>query len=160
MILSPNHMFSVSMNTIKQMEIYSTSLPCKIQNGRQEITNFIIIFFINNWDIISQTICYDIGNTMKHTIPLFDLNTSDRDLIFSPNHRCLLSVNAMKLLLPYFEIRIMPEKRLRWMFSSIHNKAHRGSVKGWPWYSGKCCLTVTSKFVPRGCLNNVPLTHT
>ena len=29
----------------------------------------------------------------------------------SPNHMCLLSVNAMALLLTYFEIRILPEKQ-------------------------------------------------
>ena len=58
------------------MGILSTSLPCKIQNGRHEITNFIIIIFINKWDkddIISRAICYDIENTMKDTIPLFDI---------------------------------------------------------------------------------------
>ena len=41
------------------------------------------------------------------------LNISDSDLMFSPNHMCLLSVsmvNAMTLLLTYFKIRIMPEK--------------------------------------------------
>ena len=36
------------------------------------------------------------------------LNISD--LIFSPNHMCLLSVNAMTLPLTYFENRIMPER--------------------------------------------------
>ena len=38
------------------------------------------------------------------------LNISDRDLMFSPNNMCVLSVNAITLLLTYFEIRIMPEK--------------------------------------------------
>ena len=42
------------------------------------------------------------------------LNISDRDLMFSPNHMCLLLVNAMTLLSTYFEIRIMPEK-LYWI---------------------------------------------
>ena len=41
------------------------------------------------------------------------LNISDRDLMFSPNHMCLLSVNAMTLLLTYFEIRIMPKKMIK-----------------------------------------------
>ena len=36
------------------------------------------------------------------------LNISD--LMFSPNHMCLLSVNAMTLPLTYFEIGIMPER--------------------------------------------------
>ena len=45
--------------------------------------------------------------------------------MFSPNYMCLLSVNAMTLLLTYFEIRIMREKqfdkkRLCWMFSIFY----------------------------------------
>ena len=31
-------------------KFYPTSLPCKIQNDRHEMTNSIIIIFINNWD--------------------------------------------------------------------------------------------------------------
>ena len=38
------------------------------------------------------------------------INISNRDLMFSPNHMCLLSVNAITLLLIYFEIKIMSEK--------------------------------------------------
>ena len=38
------------------------------------------------------------------------LNISDRDFMFSPNHICLLSMNAMTLFLTYFESRIMAER--------------------------------------------------
>ena len=38
------------------------------------------------------------------------INISNRDLMFSPNRICLLSVNAITLLLIYFEIKIMSEK--------------------------------------------------
>ena len=49
-------------------------------------------------------------NTSTYAYVYTVLNITDKDLMFSPKHMCLLSVNAMTLLLTYFEIRIMPEK--------------------------------------------------
>ena len=51
-----------------------------------------------------------VTNTSTDAYVYTVLNITDKDLMFSPKHMCLLSVNTMTLLLTYVKIRIMPEK--------------------------------------------------